>query len=72
MTWIPVSLLLLGAGFLALAVLFVLDAKVVRPADRRDELVAARLVSTRQAARPGTYRRSEPQPSLSTNSAMAE
>jgi hypothetical protein len=35
--YVPLVLYLMGAIFLALTVLFVLEAKVVRPASRRDE-----------------------------------
>ena len=36
--FVPLVLYLMGAGFLAVAALLVLDAKVVRPADRREDL----------------------------------
>ena len=38
MAFVPLVLYLMGAGFLAVAALLVLDAKVVRPADRREDL----------------------------------
>lgn len=40
MTCVPLILYVMGAAFLALALLFVLEAKVVHPADRRDGLTA--------------------------------
>jgi len=41
-TYLPLVLYVMGAMFLALALMFVLEAKIVRPANRRDALAADR------------------------------
>jgi len=49
-TLVPLVLYVIGAAFLALAMMFVLEAKVVRPANRRDALANGARASARWAA----------------------
>jgi hypothetical protein len=59
--YVPLILYVMGAAFLALAVLFVLEAKVIHPANVRDGLAADGRASkrARPAERPGQARRME-------------
>jgi hypothetical protein len=56
--YVPLILYVVGAAFLALAVLFLLEARVVRPANLRDGLAAdgRRLDRAKRAARPDRAR----------------